>query len=60
MANSFFHDRESDSRDWEPEPLELPLVDTGRAPRRPGAPVTWEIDAPEQDRGAHVIEIDLC
>jgi len=60
MAISFLQDRESDSRDWEPEPLELPLVDPGRSQWRPGAPVTWDIDAPDADRGAHVIEIDLC
>jgi hypothetical protein len=57
MPISFLHERETDSRDWEPEPLELPLIDPGR---RPNAPLTWEIDAPEADRGAHVIEIDLC
>ena len=56
MAISFLQDRESESRDWEPEPLELPLVDPGRQWR----PVTWDIEAPDGDRGARVIEIDLC
>ncbi len=60
MAISFLHDRDRESPDWEPEPLELPIVDSGQAPRRPGAPVTWEIDAPDSNRGGRVIEIDLC
>lgn len=59
MAISFLQDRETESRDWEPEPLELPLIDPGRA-WRPGDRITWDIDAPDADTGARVIEIDLC
>jgi hypothetical protein len=49
-------DRESEA-DWEPEALELPLVDTWP---RPLQPTTIEIDAPESERGARVVVIDLA
>ena len=56
MSNSFLQDRESEA-DWEPDALELPLSD---AWPRPLAPTTIEIDAPESERGSHVIIIDLA
>ncbi|MDB4971575.1 MAG: hypothetical protein JWN44_7264 [Myxococcales bacterium] len=55
--HSFFQDREFE-REWEPDPLELPLVD---AWPRPLAPTTIEIDAPESlERGSRVIIIELA
>ena len=57
MRHSFLQDRESGS-DWEPEALELPLVEPWP---RPLAPTTIEIDAPESsERGSRVIVIELA
>jgi hypothetical protein len=57
MLLSFLQDRESGA-DWEPEALELPIVESWP---RPLAPTTIEIDAPpEPERGSHVIVIDLA
>jgi len=55
MQLSFLQDRESEA-DWEPEILELPLVDPWP---RPGT-TTLDIDAPEPERGSRVIVIDLA
>lgn len=57
MASSFLQDRESEA-DWQPEALELPLVEPWP---RPLQPTTIDIDAPESsDRGSRVIVIDLA
>ena len=56
MAHSFLTDRESEA-DWEPEALELPLYD---AWPRPLTPTTIDIDAPEPEKGSHVVVIDLA
>lgn len=57
MPHSFFQDRESDA-EWQPEALELPLVEPWP---RPLQPTTIDIDAPEQEQhGSHVIVIDLA
>jgi hypothetical protein len=57
MPHSFFQDRESEA-DWQPDALELPLVEPWP---RPLAPTTIEIDAPESEqRGSRVIVIDLA
>lgn len=57
MPHSFFQDRESDA-EWQPEALELPLVEPWQ---RPLQPTTIDIDAPEQEQhGSHVIVIDLA
>ena len=57
MRHSFLQDRESEA-DWEPEALELPLVEPWP---RPLAPTTIEIDAPESsERGSRVIVIELA
>jgi hypothetical protein len=57
MSYSFLQDRESEA-DWEPEALELPLVEPWP---RPLAPTTIEIDAPESsERGSRVIVIELA
>jgi len=56
MPLSFWQDRESEA-DWEPEVLELPLVD---AWPRPLAPTQIDIDAPESERGSSVVIIDLA
>jgi hypothetical protein len=53
MDLSFLQDRESEA-DWEPEILELPLVEPW--PRT----TTLDIDAPEPERGSRVIVIDLA
>jgi hypothetical protein len=55
MPHSFLQDRESEA-DWEPDALELPLVESWP---RPLKPTTLEIDAPESERGSRVIIIDL-
>jgi hypothetical protein len=55
MTLSFLQDRESEA-DWEPEVLELPLVETWP---RPGV-TTIDIDAPEPEPGSRVIVIDLA
>lgn len=56
MLLSFLQDRESGA-DWEPDVLELPLVEPWP---RPLAPVSIEIDAPESEPGSRVIVIDLA
>jgi hypothetical protein len=56
MPLSFLQDRESEA-DWEPEILELPLVEQPWP--RPGATIL-DIDAPEPERGSRVIVIDLA
>jgi hypothetical protein len=57
MPHSFLQDRETEA-DWQPEVLELPLVEPWP---RPLQPTTIEIDAPESEqRGSHVIVIDLA
>jgi hypothetical protein len=56
MPYSFLQDRESEA-DWEPEALELPLMDTWP---RPYSPTTLEIDAPESERRPNVVVIDLA
>jgi hypothetical protein len=56
MQLSFLQDRESEA-DWEPEILELPLVEPWP---RPGTTTTLDIDAPEPERGSRVIVIDLA
>jgi hypothetical protein len=57
MPHSFLQDREYEA-DWQPEVLELPLVEPWP---RPLQPTTIEIDAPESEqRGSHVIVIDLA
>ena len=58
MPHSFLQDRESEA-DWQPEVLELPLVEPWP---RPYQPPTIEIDAPESEQrgGARVIVIDLA
>jgi hypothetical protein len=55
MQLSFLQERESEA-DWEPEVLELPLVEPWP---RPGA-TTLDIDAPEPERASRVIVIDLA
>jgi hypothetical protein len=62
MPHSFLQDHESDAPEWEPEALELPvmpLVIIDAWPH-PLTPRTVEIDAPEDERGSHVIVIDLA
>jgi hypothetical protein len=54
MNLSFLQDRESEA-DWEPEILELPLVEPWPRP-----PTTLDIDAPEPERGSRVVVIDLA
>jgi hypothetical protein len=58
MQHSFLQDRESEA-DWQPEALELPLVEPWP---RPLQPTTIEIDAPESEQrsGGRVIVIDLA
>jgi len=56
MALSFLQDRESEA-DWEPDALELPLVDTWP---RPLQPTTIEIDAPESEHSSGVVVIELA
>ena len=57
MQHSFLQDRETDAG-WQPDALELPLVEPWP---RPLAPTTIEIDAPESEqRGSRVIVIDLA
>jgi hypothetical protein len=57
MPHSFLQERESEA-DWQPDALELPLVEPWP---RPLSPTTIEIDAPESEqRGSHVIIIDLA
>ena len=57
MPDSFLQDREVEA-DWQPDALELPLVEPWP---RPLQPTTIEIDAPESEqRGSHVIVIDLA
>jgi hypothetical protein len=57
MPHSFLEDRESDA-EWQPDALELPLVEPWP---RPLAPATIEIDAPESEqRRSLVIVIDLA
>jgi hypothetical protein len=57
MPDSFLQDREVEA-DWQPEALELPLVEPWP---RPLHPTTIDIDAPESEqRGSHVIVIDLA
>ncbi len=63
MAISFLQDRESDSRDWEPDALELPLVEPWPHPRpeRPAIEPAVIIDAPDgRPEQARVIVIDLA
>jgi len=55
MQLSFLTDRETEA-DWEPEVLELPLVEPWP---RPGA-TTIDIDSREPERGSRVIVIDLA
>jgi len=55
MQLSFLQDRETEA-DWEPEILELPLVEPWP---RPGT-TTLDIDAPEPEHGSRVIVIDLA
>jgi len=57
MPHSFLQDREVEA-DWQPDALELPLVEPWP---RPMQPTTIDIDAPESEhRGSHVIVIDLA
>jgi hypothetical protein len=57
MPHSFLQDRETDA-EWQPDALELPLVEPWP---RPLAPTTIEIDAPESEQlGSRVIVIDLA
>lgn len=57
MQRSFLEGHESEG-EWEPDALELPLHIESWP--RPLAPTTIEIDAPESERGARVIVIDLA
>lgn len=57
MPHSFLQDRESDA-EWQPEALELPLVEPWP---RPLQPTTIDIEAPESEqRRSRVIIIDLA
>jgi hypothetical protein len=57
MPHSFLQDREVEA-DWQPDALELPLVEPWP---RPMQPTTIDIDAPESEhRGSRVIVIDLA
>ena len=57
MQDSFLQDREVEA-DWQPDALELPLVEPWP---RPMQPTTIDIDAPESEqRGSRVIVIDLA